>query len=222
VKLFLDSANLAEVEQCLARGFLSGITTNPSILSKEPKTDFVEHIRKIAALCRKHESLVPLSVEVFARHARDMEEQALDLVRQIDYEQINIKVPIAWDELEVIHRLVDRGIRVNCTCIFTEAQSLLAANAGVSYVSIFMGRLKDVNADPLKVIANTRQLLDRAKSSAEIIVGSIRHERDILDSHLAGAHIVTAGAPLLAKMAVHPQTTKSVEGFLNDFEKWLK
>jgi transaldolase len=222
MRIFADSANLQELDACLARGVIAGITTNPSILSKEPKTDFVEHIRKIVALCRKHNQLLPLSVEVFTRSASEMVNQAEELVRRIEYENIYIKVPIGWDELEVIHQLVGRGIRVNCTCLFTEAQCMLAANAGASYVSIFLARLKDIGGDPLPVIANTRKLLDMSGNKAEIIVGSIRHERDIMDAQLAGAHIVTAGPPLFAKMTVHPQTTKSVEGFLTDFEKWLK
>ena len=208
MKLYLDSANLNEIDECLSRGFLAGVTTNPSILSKEPKTDFVPHIRKIADHLRDHGQLLPLSVEVFAREAEDMVAQAHDLVNRIEYENINIKVPIGWDELGVIAQLVRDGIRVNCTCLFTEAQCALAANANATYVSIFMGRLKDVHCDPLPVISN--------------IVGSIRHERDILEAHLAGAHIVTAGAAQLRKMTQHPQTTKSVDGFLSDFEQWLK
>ena len=99
---------------------------------------------------------------------------------------------------------------------------MLAANTGATYVSLFMGRIKDINADPLLVIANTRKLLDCANAKAEIIVGSIRHERDIIDAQLAGAHIVTAGGQFFPKMTSHPQTTKSVEGFLADFENWLK
>ena len=222
MKLYLDSANLNEIDECLSRGFLAGVTTNPSILSKEPKTDFVPHIRKIADLLRDHGQLVPLSVEVFAREAEDMVAQAHDLVNRIEYENINIKVPIGWDELGVIAQLVRDGIRVNCTCLFTEAQCALAANANATYVSIFMGRLKDVHCDPLPVISNTRRMLAQSGSAAEIIVGSIRHERDILEAHLAGAHIVTAGAAQLRKMTQHPQTTKSVDGFLSDFEQWLK
>jgi len=222
MRLFLDSANLNEIDTCLSRGFLAGVTTNPSLLSKEPKTDFVPHIRKIVDLFRSHEQLLPLSVEVFARAADDMVAQAHDLVDRIEYENINIKVPIGWDELAVMSQLVRDGIRVNCTCLFTEAQCALAANANATYVSIFMGRIKDIHGDPLPVISNTRKMLDRAGSASEIIVGSIRHERDILEAHLAGAHIVTAGAALLGKMAQHPQTTKSVDGFLSDFEQWLE
>lgn len=222
MKVFIDSANLQGIDACLARGFISGITTNPSILSKEPKTDFVEHIKRITELCREHQQIIPLSVEVFTRHPKDMVNQALELVEQISYENINIKVPIGWDELEVIYQLAKQDLPVNCTCLFTEAQCMLAANAGASYVSLFMGRMRDVSVNPLPVITNARELLDHSGAKTEIIIGSIRHERDIIDAQLAGAHIVTAPAKYFNKMTIHPQTTKSVEGFLQDFEEWLQ
>jgi len=222
MKLFLDSANLVEIEACLKRGILQGITTNPSLLSKEPKADFIEHIRKIVALCEKYNQIISLSVEVFTRKPSEMVKQALQFIEAVPYKNLAIKIPMGWDELEAVHTLALKGISVNCTCLFTEAQCVLAANAGARYVSIFMARLKDISGDAPAVISNTRRILDLAKSQAEIIVGSIRHERDIVDAQIAGAHIVTAGAAYLTKMTSHPQTTKSVEGFLKDFEAWLK
>jgi transaldolase len=221
MKLFLDSANLNEIEDGIRKGAISGVTTNPSILAKEPKTDFIAHIRKIAELCKASTRALPLSVEVFTADPEKMITQALDIREKVPYEHLNIKIPIGWQELRAISALSAKGIKVNCTAIFTEAQSCLAANAGAAYVSIFMGRLRDVGGDPSVVIANTRRMLDLAKSPAEIIVGSVRHCRDITDAHLAGAHIVTAGSKLLQEMAPHPQTAKSVDGFLKDFEKWL-
>ena len=222
MKVFLDTANLEEIDQGLQRGFASGITTNPSILSKEHKTDFVEHIKKIADLCKKHNQMVPLSVEVFTADSDKMVEQAMELVGKIKYENINIKIPIGWDELKVIKKLTNKGIKVNATCMFNEAQAVMAANAGAKYVSLFMGRMKDVGIEPLLVISNTRQLLEKANKDTEIIIGSIRHQRDITDAHLAGAHIVTSATKFFPKMCDHPQTTKSVQGFLKDFQEWLK
>ena len=221
MKIFLDSANLKDLEICLKRGCIRGITTNPSILSKEPKTDFMKHIKKMADLCKQYQQQLPLSVEVFTANPKEMLAQAYDLVKQIDYENLTIKIPIGWDELEVIYQLSKEGIPVNCTCLFTEAQCMLAANAGAQYVSIFFGRLKDIGADPLPVIANVRHMLDEAGSSSEIIVGSIRHPKDISDAHNEGAHIVTAGMKLFESLASHPQTTKSVNGFLEDFKLWI-
>lgn len=221
MKIFLDSANLNDLENCLKRGIIRGITTNPSIISKEPKTNFVKHIQKMAELCKAYDQILPLSVEIFTANPSEMFAQASDLLQTIDYKNINIKIPIGWGELEVIYRLSREGIPVNCTCLFNEAQCMLAANAGAKYVSIFMGRLKDIGADPVPIIANVRELLDKTSSDAEIIVGSIRHARDISDAQQAGGHIVTASMKFFETMSTHPQTTKSVEGFLDDFKQWL-
>ena len=106
-------------------------------------------------------------------------------------------MPIGWDELKVIYALAKKGIKVNCTCIFTEEQCVLAASSGASYVSIFHCRLKDIGGDPVRVIENTRQIFDMQGHAAEIIVGSIRMQSDILEAHLAGGHIVTAGAKIV-------------------------
>lgn len=221
MKLFLDSANLQDVENALARGHISGITTNPSLLAKEPKSNFYEHIKKIVKLIEADGRKLPLSVEVFATKPDEMIAQAQDIIQKIAYPQLNIKVPIGWDELKVIYALAKLGIKVNCTCIFTEEQCVLAASSGASYVSIFHCRLKDMGGDPVKVIASTRRILDQAGHRAEIIVGSIRMQTDVLEAHLAGGHIVTAGAKVLQQIASHPGTDKSVQGFLSDFQAWL-
>jgi transaldolase len=221
VKLFLDSANLQDVENGLSRGHLSGITTNPSLLAKEPKANFHGHIQKIVDLIVADGRNLPLSVEVFATKPDEMIAQAEEILQKIPYSGLNIKVPIGWDELKVIYALAKKDIKVNCTCIFTEEQSVLAANAGASYVSIFHCRLKDMGGDPVRVIEGTRQILDQAGSPAEIIVGSIRMQSDILEAHLAGGHIVTAGAKVIEQMSSHPGTDKSVQGFLKDFSTWI-
>lgn len=222
MKLFLDSANLIEIEDCLQKGILSGITTNPSILAKEPKTDFVGHIRKIVELCNKHNQKIPLSVEVFTDNPKEMLKQSLELFEGIQYDQLNIKIPIGWEELGIIYELSKKGIKTNCTCLFTEGQVITASNAGASYVSIFYGRLRDIGGDPISVISNTRDILDMRGFDSEIIVGSIRHESEITSSFTSGAHIVTASASLIKKLTIHPQTQKSVEGFLKDFSVWIK
>jgi transaldolase len=221
VKLFLDSANLQDVENGLARGHLSGVTTNPSLLAKEPKANFHGHIQKIVDLLEADGRELPLSVEVFATKPDEMIAQAEEILQKIPYPGLNIKVPIGWDELKVIYALAKKDIRVNCTCIFTEEQCVLAANAGASYVSIFHCRLKDMGGDPVKVIEGTRHIFDQAGHPAEIIVGSIRMQSDILEAHLAGGHIVTAGAKVIEQMASHPGTDKSVQGFLKDFATWI-
>jgi len=221
VKLFLDSANLQDVEDALIRGHITGVTTNPSLLAKEPKSNFYEHIKKIVKLIETDGRGLPLSVEVFATEPDEMIAQAQDIMQKIAYSQLNIKVPIGWDELKVIYALAKLGIKVNCTCIFTEQQCVLAASSGASYVSIFHCRLKDLGGDPVQTIANTRKILDQAGHSAEIIVGSIRFPSNVLEAQVAGAHIVTVGAKVMKEMATHPGTDKSVQGFLNDFKGWM-
>lgn len=221
MKIFLDSANLQDVENALARGHISGITTNPSLLAKEPKANFYEHIKKIVKLIEADGRGLPLSVEVFATKPDEMIAQAQDIMQKIAYPQLNIKVPIGWDELKVIYALAKLNIKVNCTCIFTEEQCVLAASSGASYVSIFHCRLKDIGGDPVRVIANTRRIFDQAGHTAEIIVGSIRMQTDVLEAHVAGGHIVTVGARVIEQMASHPATDKSVQGFLKDFAGWM-
>ena len=221
MKLFLDSANLQDVENALVRGHISGITTNPSLLAKEPKSNFYEHIKKIVKLIEADGRELPLSVEVFATKPDEMIAQAREIVQEIAYPGLNIKVPIGWDELKVIYALAKLNIKVNCTCIFTEEQCVLAASSGASYVSIFHCRLKDIGGDPVRVIENTRNIFDQQGHQAEIIVGSIRGQSDVLEAHLAGGHIVTVGLKVMEQMSAHPATDKSVQGFLKDFAGWM-
>lgn len=219
MKLFLDTANLEEIDKGLQLGILSGITTNPALIAKEPKADFLEHIKKITALCKKHNQEIPLSIEVFKTDPDEMIQQAKDFVAQIDYANINIKIPVGFEEMRVITKLGKSNIPVNCTCGFNEAQAVLAANAGAKYFSFFCGRMKDIGVNPFEVIKNTRKLLEG--TNTEIIIGSIRHMQDLVDSHLAGAHIVTAPLAILEKMAIHPKTTESINQFLDEFNEWI-
>src|SRR5437867_3300853 len=148
MKIFVDSANLQEIEEALKRGFASGITTNPSILSKEQRRDFRTHIRDIIALLRQYDAAIPLSVELFTTDVNEMMHQADDFLDAFgDYEQLAIKVPIGWDELRVIHYLRQRGARVNCTCCMSYNQAIMAARAGANYVSLFWGRIRDTGQD---------------------------------------------------------------------------
>ncbi|MBF0491217.1 MAG: fructose-6-phosphate aldolase [Deltaproteobacteria bacterium] len=221
MKLFIDTANLSEIEDSLKKGIVSGITTNPSIISKEPKSDFLGHIKKIISLTKKYNDGLPISVEVFATKPSEMISQGLEFYEKLDYKNIAIKVPIGWDELEVISELSKKGIPVNCTCCFSESQMMLAALAGAKYVSLFYNRLLDVSGYPLNVIEKVATFLNQSKLNCEIIVGSIRREEDIVSSWNKGAHIVTAGYKIVSKMCAHPQTTASVNQFISDFQSWL-
>lgn len=220
MKLFLDTANLEEIEKGLKSGIISGITTNPALIAKEPRGDFLEHVKKIIDLCKRYNQNIPLSIEVFRTEPEAIIEQAKDFVEKINYENLNIKVPMGWQELGVIKKLSSQQIKVNCTCGFNEAQAVLAASAGASYFSFFCGRMKDIGVDPFAVIRRTRALIDG--TNTEIVVGSIRHMSDVIDSFLAGAHIVTAPLEIIEKMSIHPKTTESINQFLGDFKNWIE
>ena len=221
MKLFLDTANLADIETALQKGFITGITTNPSLMAKEPKGNYIDHMKKIVKLIDQYSNPVSLSVEVFAQNKEDIITQAEELVGAIQYENLSIKVPIGWEELEAIYTLSNQGISVNCTCIFSEAQCMLATNAGAQYISIFGNRVKELRGNFTGTVGATRKWLDMNNiTKTEIIMGSIRSGIDIVDAQLAGAHIVT-GLPHYIKMSEHPGTTASVDQFMTDFEGWL-
>ncbi len=222
MKLFLDTANLADIETALQKGFITGITTNPSLMAKEPKGNYIDHMKKIVELIDKYSNPISLSVEVFAQNKEKIIIEAEELVSEIQYENLSIKVPIGWEELEAIYQLSIEGISVNCTCIFSEAQCMLATNAGARYISIFGNRVKELRGSFTQVVGATRKWLDMNDiTNTEIIVGSIRSGIDIVDAQLAGAHIVTAGLPHYIKMSEHPGTTASVDQFMTDFKEWL-
>jgi transaldolase len=221
MKLFVDSANLAEIEEALKRGFPAGITTNPSILSKEQKVDFNLHIRRIIDLIRRYGYDIPLSVEVFTTDPDEMLRQADSFVTQFgDYQKLAIKVPIGWEELRVIHHLRQQGIQVNCTCCMSYNQAIMAAAAGANYVSIFWGRVRDIGYDAGSVIRETHATLREWGSTSEIIVGSIRHIMDINEALQAGANIVTVPPRFFPQRVVHPKTDEAVRQFIDDFAAW--
>jgi len=223
MKIFIDSANLTDIEDALKRGFPSGITTNPSILAKEKKCDFREHIHKIIQLVRDHGYRdIPLSVEVFSTDTAEMIRQAEEFVEEFHYEGLNIKVPIGWDELSVIKKLKDKSIRVNCTCCMAYNQAVMAAEAGSDFVSLFSGRIRDIGYDSSAVISAVKQTIEDRGCPSKIIVGSIRHIADINEAMQAGADIVTVPPKFFRQMCSHPKTTEAVNQFITDFKEWLK
>jgi len=223
MKIFVDSANLAEIEEALQRGFPAGITTNPSILSKEEKGDFREHIKKIIGLIEKYGYDIPLSVEVFSTKPEEMVAQAEDFVRHFGaYRNLNVKVPVGWDELAVIRELRRRSIKVNCTCCMSYNQAIMAARAGANYVSLFYGRIRDVGYDAASVVRQVRATFREWSHPSEIIVGSIRHIMDINEALQAGADIVTVPPKFFRQMTQHPKTDEAVHQFVTDFQNWMK
>lgn len=240
MKLFADTANLADIKSALKKGFIQGITTNPSLLAKEPKSNFEWHIGRIVELIKTHKNGIHLSVEVFSRDLDEILRQANHFRDALNYEQLSIKVQIGLEELEVIRKLKEDGFSVNCTCCMSVNQAIMAAASGARYVSLFWGRIRDtcrsteqrneaeasgsldfMDFDPKKVIIMTRALLDKSYPGVEIIAGSIRKATDIRDAGFAGAHIVTVPPKFFPQMAAHFKTDEVVEQFLADFKKWL-
>lgn len=243
MKIFVDTANLEDIEKCLRRGFAHGITTNPSLLAKEPKTSFELHINKIVELINKYQPGIHLSVEVFSKNQEEILQQAQRFVQQFNYPQISVKVHVGWDELETIKKLAKLGISVNCTACMSVSQAIMAARAGAKYVSLFWGRirdggndsekvllrdelknrrvLEDQDFDPFHVIKTVRQIFDESNMPSEIIVGSIRSVLDIKHARMAGAHIVTIPPKFFPDMMSHFKTDQVVEQFMKDFGEWL-
>lgn len=223
MKIFIDTANLQEIEEALQRGFISGVTTNPSLLAKEQKTAFKDHILGIIALIKRYRTKkIHLSVEVFSRNPDEILRQARDFRQSFGYEDLSIKVQVGWDELGVIRDLAYSGFSVNCTCCMKTEQAILAAAAGAKFVSLFLGRIRDSGGDPFTVVGRTRTLLDKSYPDTQIIVGSIRKETDIIEAGIAGAHIVTVPPKFFEGMASHPKTEEVVTEFLTKFQEWLK
>ena len=223
MKIFVDSANLEEIEEALKRGFPAGITTNPSILSKEKRTDFALHIKQIIELLERYESTIPLSVEVFSVEPKEMISQALRFFDQFGhYPGLNVKVPIGWEELTVIRELKKRGVRVNCTCCMSFNQAVMAAGAGANFVSLFYGRIRDIGYDAFSVVQRTHQVFREGAVPTQIIVGSIRHIHDVNDALLAGADIVTVPPKFFPQMVSHFKTDEAVNQFVSDFRNWIE
>jgi transaldolase len=220
MQIFIDSADVKQIEAWLAQGVVDGATTNPSIMFKDGVSDLEEAARKLAALLGDR----PLSVEVTTNDRETMLIQAREFATWA--RNIVVKVPIVNEHgescLGVIHRLTQEGIGVNATAILSFNQAILAAKAGATYVSIFAGRVADEGNDPAVVIRNVRNWLEQWDSPARIIVGSIRTVMDIQNAALAGSHIITIPPQFLPKMVDHRYTRETVRQFVEDAEKTLE
>jgi len=220
-RLFVDTSNLEDIEVAFKHGTVSGVTTNPSLMAKEPKTNYVGHMKDICSLIKRYNT-PPLSVEVFCSDPDHIYNQALELIEQIDYPNINIKVPIGSRELVAINKLANEGVQVNCTCCFTTSQLCQAALAGSRYVSLFYNRAKDSGEDVNEALSTTSAVIKENNLNCEIIAGSIRKYSDITNAWSAGCHVVTAGLNVIESGLTHPGTDASIKGFLDDFSDWIK
>lgn len=211
MKIFLDTANVDEVREAASWGVLSGVTTNPTLVAKEGR-DFQQVIREICSLVEG-----PVSAEVIATEAPQMIEEARVLAKLSP--QVVIKIPITSEGLIAVHKLKQEGIRTNVTLIFSANQALLAARAGASFVSPFVGRLDDINQDGSQVIAETSQIFSSYYLETEIIAASVRHPLHFTQAALLGADIATVPMSVLRKLLFHPLTEEGIQRFLADWSK---
>lgn len=221
--LYIDSANLDEIKEAFDMGVVRGITTNPSLLAKEPKQNYEKLIDDIAAFALKNK--LDLSVEVLATNPEDIEIESIKLNQNYKSNTFfNVKIPVGVEELKIIKNLSRLDIKVNCTACFNQEQLCLAATAGARKISLFYNRARDMGVDVNEVLQQTRKFIDENKwtDSCRIISGSIRKPQDVLEAWEAGSDIVTCSLKIMKEMLEHEGTKKSVEGFTKDFENWLK
>lgn len=214
MKFFLDTANLAEIKEVAGWGILDGVTTNPSLVSKE-SIPFEELIRQICAVCSG-----PVSVECVSTRPEELVEEARRLAALAP--NVAVKIPIGLEGLKATRVLAQEGIQVNTTLVFSPSQALLAAKAGSRFVSPFIGRLDDISEEGMELIEQILMIFGNYDLETEVIVASIRHPRHVVDAALLGAHIATIPYSVIAKLVSHPLTDIGVERFLKDWGKVKK
>jgi len=211
MKIFLDSANIEEIRQAKALGAIEGVTTNPSLLAKE-KGDWKKIIRQI---CKEIDG--PVSVEVIATEAAGMLAEARELVKIAP--NIIIKVPMTLEGLKAITELQQRGVETNATLVFSPNQALLAAKAGATFVSPFVGRLDDIGQDGMQVIQDIMTVFRNYDLSTQVLVASIRHTNHFFQAAILGADAATVPLGVLLGLVKHPLTDAGLAKFLDDWAK---
>ena len=211
MKFFIDTANINEIKEANALGVLAGVTTNPSLVAKEG-VDFHERIREI---CNVVEG--PVSAEVISLEADKMIEEGKELAKIAP--NVVVKVPMTTEGLKAVKAFSDLGIRTNVTLVFSAVQALLAARAGATYVSPFLGRLDDIGHNGMDLIRQIAEIFAIHGIETEIIAASVRHSVHVTDAALNGAHIATIPANVIASLVKHPLTDQGIEKFLADWEK---
>lgn len=212
MKFFIDTANLDEIKQAKELGLVDGVTTNPSLVAKEGKVDFK---KRIAEICEITDGDV--SAEVTALDTAGMLEQGRELAKIAP--NVVVKCPLTWDGLKATRIFREEGTKVNVTLCFSASQALLAAKAGASYISPFIGRLDDISEDGMQLIHDIIQIYDNYDYETEVLAASIRHPRHIVECALAGADVATVPFKVLNQLIQHPLTDKGLNAFLDDWKK---
>jgi transaldolase len=211
MKLFIDSGNIKDIETLAAIGIIDGVTTNPSLLAKEPG-DYRDNLKRICQIVKG-----PVSGEVVATDFEGMIREGRDIAR-IDAHMV-VKVPLTRDGVRACKTLSSEGTRVNVTLVFSAAQALLAAKAGASYVSPFVGRLDDISTNGMSLIRDIVEIFDNFEFGTEVLVASCRHPIHIIDAAKMGADICTCPPAVIDQLFNHPLTNIGLEKFLKDWEK---
>ena len=215
MKFFLDTADLGDIRWASQAGLIDGVTTNPTLLSKSAGD--VEPTDVLKEIC----SLVdgPVSAEVVAVDADGMYSEGRELAKLAD--NIVVKVPMLEEGMVATGRLVADGIKVNVTLAFSSVQCLLAAKAGATYVSPFLGRLDDIGHDSMDIVREARLMFDNYGLETEILAASIRHPRHVAEAAMVGADVATMPTAVLKKLLLHPLTDRGLDQFLNDWSKLI-
>lgn len=213
MKIFLDTASIKEIREAASWGILDGVTTNPSLVAKEGK-DFYDTVREICSIVKG-----PVSAEVVSLTADEMIAEGREILRRISAPNVVIKIPIVREGLRAIRTLSSEGIRINTTLIFSASQALLAAKAGASFVSPFVGRLDDVSHVGMEIVREIRTIFDNYEFSCEILAASIRNPLHVIDAARIGADIATMPFAVLEALLKHPLTDVGLQKFLKDWEK---
>ncbi len=214
MKFFIDTANIDEIKMAVDMGMVDGVTTNPTLISRENKP-FEEIIAEIASIVDG-----PISAEVIALDSEGMLKEGRELAKISD--NIVIKVPMTTEGLKATKAFTAEGIKTNVTLVFSTAQALLAAKAGASFVSPFVGRLDDIAQTGMDLISDMMTIYDNYGYQSEVIVASVRSPMHVMDAALIGADIATIPFKVIAQLAKHPLTDLGMESFLKDWEKRQK
>lgn len=212
MKFFIDTANLDEIKEANELGLIDGVTTNPSLVAKEGKVDFKKRIGEICEIVKGD-----VSAEVTALDTKGMLKEGRELAKIAP--NVVVKCPLTWDGLKATRIFRDEGTKVNVTLCFSASQALLAAKAGASYISPFIGRLDDVSENGMQLIHNIVQIYDNYGFETEVLAASIRHPLHIVDCALAGADVATVPFKVLKQLVQHPLTDKGLDAFLADWKK---
>lgn len=214
MQFFLDTANIEEIKRIHRLGLVDGITTNPSLIAKENR-DFKEVVQEICGIVDG-----PVSAEVIGRTADEMLQEARDIAQWDS--NVVVKIPMTEAGLEAVKTLSEEGIKTNVTLIFSVAQGLMAAKAGASYISPFVGRVDDMGEDGLELVQNLKQTMKNYQFETEIITASIRNISHLEKAAVSGADIATIPGSILPKLWSHPLTDKGIDQFLEDWKGMYK